>query len=86
MYLNGSDVPDHPQYKSPQNAGVLGVDFDHLEDKVCWINHDNMSSVMRCAKSTNLTQYKDKPQPYLYSFKGKDVTNCNCQEIEIFVQ
>lgn len=85
MHLNGSDVADHPQYKSPPHSGILGVDFDHIVDSVCWINHDNSSSVMRCAKSTNLTNFVDKPAPYLYSFKGKVHAPHEVNEISFLV-
>jgi len=71
MFLNGSEVSTHRKYSSPPHSGILGVDFDHLMNTVCWINHANTSSVMRCANSTDLSNFSDKPQPYLYSFKGE---------------
>ena len=68
-HLNGSAATISENYTSPANVNLLGLDFDHLNSTVCWISHDNVSS-MRCAIAHDMQHYWEMPQPYLYSFEG----------------
>ncbi|XP_021948531.2 low-density lipoprotein receptor-related protein 1 isoform X4 [Folsomia candida] len=67
--LNGNKSPSHPQYISPNHTGTLGVDFDHLNDTICWISHSNVSHLMKCGLSSRLDEGWNKPKPYIFSLQ-----------------
>jgi len=71
MHLNGSSIGNLRSYQSKSHEALLGLTFDHDNNTVCWINHANVTSTMRCALATDLTKFWDKPDPYLYSFEGE---------------
>jgi hypothetical protein len=71
LHLNGSSVSTHGSFESETHVGLLGLDFDHLNGTVCWINHLNDSHTMRCGQATNLRRFWVMRRPYIYSFEGR---------------
>lgn len=69
--MNGSEVSSFKNYTSEPQVALLGVTYDHLNKTMCWINHDNLTSTLRCGSASNPEKNWDS-QPYLYSFEGKD--------------